>query len=404
MLLTPGADRAAQLTDDNAVLAAMLLVESAWAGVLGDLRVLRPQQAQSVSEQCTPGAYDVAALAAATESGGNPVIPVVAQLRRLVAESDSAAAALVHKGLTSQDVLDSALMLIAHDCAAAVGDRLLAAADAVARLADRERDTVMTGRTLGQPAVPTTFGAKAAGWLRALDSSLRTLTGLTFPVQCGGAAGTLSLAETLAPGHSREVAGRLAARLDLDEPVGPWHTDRSPVTAIGDAFTRVTGALGKIAGDILLGSRPEIGELSEPATDGRGGSSTMPQKHNPVLSILIRSAALQAPHLAASLHTSAALAADERPDGAWHAEWHPLLTLLTIVPIAAGQAAEVATGLQVHRDAMRANVDAAMPGLVAERESVTPGPVDPADYLGDVPAVIDRSLAAHARLREELGL
>lgn len=403
MLLTPGADRADGLTDDTAVLSAMLSVESAWAGVLGDLGVLTPQQAQVVADACNPSRYDVSQLAANVESGGNPAIPVVAALRAQVAESDSATAALVHKGLTSQDLIDTAVMLIARDCAAQLQRSLLAATDAVADLAQRERGTVMTARTLGQPAVPTTFGAKAAGWLRGLDDALRAVSALNFPVQCGGAAGTLSLLETLAPGLAATAPGLLADRLGLTEPVGPWHTDRSPVTALGDGLTRASDILGKIAGDIVLAARPEIGELSEPPAPGRGGSSTMPQKHNPVLSVLVRSAALQAPHLSASLHTSAALAADERPDGAWHAEWQPVMSLLTLVPTAASQAAEVLSGLEVHREAMQANVDAAMPALVAERRSVRPDEsVSAADYLGVVPALIDRTLDGHATLRKEL--
>lgn len=402
MLLTPGSGRARHLTDDAAILSAMLSVEAAWAMVLGDLGVLGVDQAHLVADRCDPGEYDVSQLADSVESGGNPVIPLVARVRTAVAESDPAAAALVHKGLTSQDVVDTALMLIARDSTALLCDRLLSCADAVADLAGRERDTVMTARTLGQPAVPTTFGAKAAGWLRALDAAIRGLSALRYPVQCGGAGGTLSLLETLAPGRAIDAPALLAHRLQLTEPVAPWHTDRSPVTAIGDAIARSTDALGKVAGDIVQLSRPEIGELSEPVAEGRGGSSTMPQKHNPVLSVLVRSAAMQAPALAASLHTSAALASDERPDGAWHAEWSPFLQLLTIGPIAGGQAAEVLEGLQVHREAMQANVIAALPGLVAERRSVDPDPVDVSDYLGAAPSFIDRSLAAHADVREDL--
>jgi 3-carboxy-cis,cis-muconate cycloisomerase len=139
------------------------------------------------------------------------------------------------------------------------------------------------------------------------------------------------------------------------------------VTRLGDVLVRTSDALGKIAGDIVLMSRPELGELSEPVAPGRGGSSTLPQKRNPVLSILVRSAAIETPHLGAALHSAAALASDERPDGAWHAEWGPLTRLLVRVPTAAGQLALVLTGLEVHSTAMAENVAAAGPALLAER-------------------------------------
>jgi 3-carboxy-cis,cis-muconate cycloisomerase len=163
------------------------------------------------------------------------------------------------------------------------------------------------------------------------------------------------------------AADLLAIELDLASPGRPWHTDRSPVTRCSDVLVRTADAMGKIATDVILLSRSEIGELAEPSGDGRGGSSTLPQKRNPVLSVLIRSVALEAPHLGALLHTAAALAADERADGAWHAEWAALVRLLARVSSAGAQVAELLAGLEVDVAAMRRHVDAAGPALLSER-------------------------------------
>lgn len=368
MLLSPGSTRWPHLIDDAAVFQAMLDVEVGWLRVQARLGLVTEDDVAAVLAHADATDFDLAPVDAAVEAGGNPVIPMLAALRSSIG-TDTPAAAAVHRGLTSQDVLDSALMLLAHRSLEIVIDRLGAAAHATARLADTHRDTLLVARTLSQPALPTTFGAKAAGWLTALDGARAEASAAArgLPVQCGGAAGTLAAIDALAPGRALEAADLLAEELGLAPAGRPWHTDRGPVTRLGDVLVRTADALGKIAGDIVLMSRPELGELSEPAAEGRGGSSTLPQKRNPVLSILVRSAAIVAPHLGAALHSAAALAADERPDGAWHAEWRPLAGLLGSVPVAAAQLAVVLDGLEVHADAMRRNVDAAGPALVAER-------------------------------------
>jgi 3-carboxy-cis,cis-muconate cycloisomerase len=356
------------LVDDHAVLQALLDVEAGWLRVQARLGLVDDEVVAAVAAQAQATDYELADVAGGVEAGGNPVIPMLAALRsRLGAETSAAAA--VHRGLTSQDVLDSALMLLATRSLEIVIDRLGEATDATARLADAHRGTLLVARTLSQPALPTTFGAKAAGWLMALDEVRSEVATVAqgLPVQCGAAAGTLAAIDLLAPGRALEAADLLAEELGLAAPGRPWHTDRAPVTRLGDALARTSDALGKIAGDIVLMSRPELGELSEPAAEGRGGSSTLPQKRNPILSILVRSVAIDAPHLAAALHCAAALASDERPDGAWHAEWRPLTGLLRTVPIAAAQLAEALTGLEVHGDAMRRNIEAVGPALVAER-------------------------------------
>lgn len=386
-LLEPGAPRAASLTDDRAVLQAMLDVEAAWVRVQGRLGLVTDEVMAVVAAACVAGDHDVDDIGARAEGGGNPVIPMLASLRERVrllsvgrhdhadalgAETDAAsadAAAAIHRGLTSQDVVDSAVMLLVARAGEVLSRHLRAATDSAARLAVEHRDTVQVARTLAQPALPTTFGLKAAGWLGALDDVVDELATVrrALPVQCGGAAGTLSAIEALVPGRSAQAAAMLADELGLADPGRPWHTDRGPMTRVGDSLVRTADAMGKVATDVVTLSRAEIAEVREPSDDGRGGSSTLPQKRNPVLSVLVKAVAIEAPHLGATLHSAAGLAVDERPDGSWHAEWGALLRLLRRVVVAAAQTAEILAGLEVDVDAMRRNVDAVGPALVAER-------------------------------------
>ncbi len=371
-LLEPGSWRSSALVDDRAVLQAVLDVEVAWVAVQATLGMVPERDVDralgAVRAAGDATAYDLTDLARRSEGGGNPVIPVLTDLRARVARSDPAAAALVHRGLTSQDVLDTALMLVASRSLERLRASLSTSADALADLADRHRDTVMVGRTLTQHALPTTFGLKAAGWLSGVLDGLDAVDACraALPVQCGGAVGTLAAIDAFAPGRALDAASLLAGELGLAAVV-PWHTNRTPVTRLADALVTVADTLGKIGADVALLNRPEIGELAEPAADGRGASSTLPQKRNPVLSVLIRSVAIEAPHLAAQVHSAAALAVDERPDGSWHAEWPALIRLLGRVPAAAAQAAELLEGLEVDREAMHETVIAAGPSLVAER-------------------------------------
>ncbi|EWT02708.1 adenylosuccinate lyase [Intrasporangium oryzae NRRL B-24470] len=451
-MLSPGSHRLPDLASDGAVLGALVEVEVAWVRTQERLGLVTRAVTDAVSALGATVGRAVDEIARDAEPGGNPVIPVVHALRRAVGATPGASTA-VHRGLTSQDVVDTALMILAHRALGAALESLVRAADAAAGHARAHRHTVMSARTLGQPALPTTFGAKAAGWLGALDDAideLRTVRA-SLPAQCGGAVGTLSLVEALTPGRALEAAEIFADEVGLVA-ARPWHTDRSPVTRLGDALTRTADALAKVAGDVILLSRPEIGEVAEPAADGRGGSSTLPHKRNPVLSVLVRAVGIEAPHLAATLHTAAALAADERPDGAWHAEWGALTRLLSRVPVAAAQLADVLCGLEVHNDAMSRNVRAVGPALVAERilqllpslpggEALVPdvrdalrrggsgdevrallaegldgrGPegealdarvddlLDPAAYLGVAALLVDQALERHASHRDRAG-
>ncbi|MCX2951620.1 lyase family protein [Lentzea sp. NEAU-D7] len=372
MIVLPGSHRADGLVDDAALVRAMLEVEVAWARVLGVSLSL--------------GDWVPSLDPAEVEAAGNPVLPLVSALRDEVSET-------VHTGLTSQDVLDSALMLLARDVLERVSADLGRVAGALARLACEHRSSVMAGRTLTQHAVPITFGLKAARWLVGVLDSVDELeiVARTLPVQCGGAAGTLSrVPDPLA------AASEFAGHLGLVWPGMPWHTYRAPITRLGDAVVRCCDALGVMAADLLTLGRPEIGEVREGFVAGRGGSSTMPHKRNPVLSVLVNSAALRAPGLGAQLHLCAARAVDERPDGAWHAEWPALRALLELAVVAASQAAELAEGLEVRADVMARRADEAAADLLAERG----GGTDPASYLGAAEAFVDEALR---RNRSRLG-
>lgn len=383
LLFAPGTAVTAQGADDAAFARAMLDVEAAWVRAQADLGLAPGAAADTVEAAATLDALDLPAIGAQAENGANALIPLLAVLRRQVTAADPVAdvgaARFLHRGLTSQDVIDTALVLLLRRAAEATLADAEAAAENLRSLAAEHRQTPMVGRTLAQHAVPYTFGLKAATWLQGVDTAiaaLRTRVG-RLPVQCGGASGTLAAVGTLTAGTGvtpLELAGRFAARLGL-RPAAPWHTARLPLVEAADAFALLADALGKLATDVVLLSRPEIGEVAEPAAPGRGGSSAMPQKRNPVLSVLIRRTALTVPHLVAQLHLAAALADDERPDGAWHSEWPALAALLRLVPAAAASAAELTGGLVVHADRMLATLTAAAPGVLSERITAVAGPL-----------------------------
>ena len=404
-LLRPGADRADSLIDDAALLAAMVHIENGWLAVLVAAGVAPRAAASNLSDLVS--ADDIATLSAQAEASGNPVIPLVGMLRARLADQNPTASRWLHRGLTSQDVLDTALML----CSRAVLDHVMVEVHrqvvALADLAARHRDAVLPGRTLTQYAVPITFGYKAATWLSAVLDAADDLVLVrqNLPAQVGGAAGTAAATTELAAiagltdpaGVAVTLSGALADQVGLSKHV-QWHTTRRPLTRLADALVAATDAWGRIANDVLVLSRPEIGELSE----GTGGpSSTMAHKHNPVLSVLIRSAALSAPMLGAQLHLAASQAVDERPDGAWHAEWVPQRTLALACAVAAGQTTDLLGGLVVHADRMAENASAGAADLLTERAAMRdlagaePLDGDVAHYLGAtrlfVTAVLDRA-------------
>ncbi|MBB3051627.1 3-carboxy-cis,cis-muconate cycloisomerase [Prauserella isguenensis] len=391
-LLEPGAHRAADLTGDAAVAEALRTVEIAWLHSLAKTGAMEAADAGRAAEALARVRLDVDELARKTEDAGNPVVPLVTALRGAL--GDDRLAARVHRGLTSQDTLDTALVLLARDAFDRIGAELRTTADHLAALAERHRDDVMPGRTLTQYAVPVTFGLTAAQWLAGVLDAGGAVRDRRdrLPVQCGGAAGTLSLVAELGP-DPVSTGRTFAAELGLRWPGLPWHTRRRPITDIGDALVGVCDALGVVATDVGVLGRPEIGEVHEGSSPGRGGSSTMPHKRNPVLSVLIRGAALQAPQLGAQLHLAAAQAVDQRPDGPWHAEWPALRRLLELVITATSQATELVQGLEVDTATMRAHADSAADRLLAERG--TSG--DPAGYLGAAGRFVDTVLDRHRR-------
>ncbi|MFG1696084.1 3-carboxy-cis,cis-muconate cycloisomerase [Nonomuraea sp. NPDC049309] len=386
---------AAGATGDAAVLQAMLDAEAALTRAQAALGLAPAEAAAAVTAAARAEAFDLPGLVARARSGGNPVIPLVADLRRAA----SSYGAYVHRGATSQDIVDTALMLVAHRALGPVLAELDGVLERLAALAAEHRGTPMAARTLTQQAVPTTFGLKAAGWLslcadaaERLDAARRAL-----PAQLGGAAGTLAAFETDArqepdgraePGEASqgpdaralalELPARFAAELGLAAPVLPWHVLRTPLADLAHALAFTAGALGKAAADVLVLSRTEIGEVTEGVG---GGSSSMPHKHNPVRATMIAAAARQVPHLTATLYASLA-AEDERPSGAWHAEWQPLREALRLVAGAVRDAAELVADLRVHPDRMAGN-------LAVEGD---PGPA---------PALVDRALARHHENRRK---
>ncbi|MFE0044417.1 class-II fumarase/aspartase family protein [Streptomyces albireticuli] len=376
-------------TGDRAWLQAMLDAEAALARAQARLGTVPGTAAESVTRAARADLFDPRALALAARETANPVVGLVKALTSRVAAQDPQAAEYVHRGSTSQDILDTATMLVAHRALGPLRADLTRIARALAHLADRHRDTLMAGRTLGLHAVPTTFGLKAAGWRQLVLDAGRRVEHVRrhLPVSLGGAAGTLAgylayarLEGTDDPGYAGRLSAAYADETGLARPALPWHTLRTPLADLAAVLSFTTGALGKIATDVLTLTRTEIAELAEPATAGRGASSAMPQKQNPVLATLVRSAALQVPHLAAGL-TQSLLSEDERAAGVWQAEWQFLREALRLTGGAAHTAVELAEGLTVHAGRMRENLALTGARIVSERLAAELAP-----HLGKVTA------------------
>jgi 3-carboxy-cis,cis-muconate cycloisomerase len=366
---------AARLTSDAAFLQAMVDAELALSRSLVD-GGLAPEWMLGVCDALTEaGPFDVAAIAAEGRAGGNPVIPLVAHLGAAAEAVHTGASDHIHTGATSQDILDTAAMLVARRVTDEVAERLVELAAALAALADKHRDTVMAGRTLGQHASPISFGFLVAGWLDGVLSAWQRLHGVraTLPAQYGGAVGNLAVLTDIASARRTDAAPqgtadagaadavdivvtRFAERLRLVAPRLSWHTNRVVVAELASALAAATGVAGSFALDVTVLSRTEIGEVSERLGSGEGGSSAMPHKRNPVTAVLITAAARQSPALVATLFGSM-LAEDQRPSGAWHAEWQALRDLERLTISATSAAASLAGRLDVDVERMRANLD-----------------------------------------------
>ncbi|MFD7100130.1 lyase family protein [Streptomyces xanthophaeus] len=383
-------------TGDLAVLQAVLDAEAALARAQARLGAVPAAAAEAVTAAARAELYDLREVAVRARAAANPVVALVRMLAEEVARKDPQAASYVHQGSTSQDVLDTALMLVAARTADLVLADLDRTATALAALALRHRGTPMAARTLGQHAVPTTFGLKAAGWLQAVldaEERLRRVREEGLPVQLGGAAGTLAgyleYARLNAPAgtagtaegtaaYAQGLPSAVAAELGLAEPLVPWHTVRTPLADLAAALSLTATGLGTFAADVQLLSRTETAEVTEPAAAGRGASSAMP--HLPGL---------------VSTLAHAAVADDERPAGAWHAEWEPLRTALRLTGGAAATAAELAEGLAVHPDRMRANLELTGGLVVSERLAAVLSP--------DLGRAAARDLVAAASARAAAG-
>ncbi|MFV3074887.1 3-carboxy-cis,cis-muconate cycloisomerase [Niveispirillum fermenti] len=345
----------ASLFDDRAVLGAMLRVEAALASAQSSIGMVPASALAPIHAACNPDLYDIAELGRATALAGNPAIPLVKALTAKVAATDPAAARHVHRGATSQDIIDTGFVLRARDAVALLLTDLDRAIHALADLSRRHATTPMAGRTLWQQALPITFGLKAAGWLSML---LRVRTRLSDAgtavsvLQFGGAAGTLASQG----GQGLAVARALAIELSLPLPDTPWHSQRDRIADLGAALGLLTGSLGKIARDIAHLMSSEVAEVFEPAAAGKGGSSAMPHKRNPVGTTIALSAANRAPGLVATLLT-AMVQEQERGVGGWHAEWPVLAELFALTSGAMAHMAETLSGLELDPDAMRANLN-----------------------------------------------
>jgi 3-carboxy-cis,cis-muconate cycloisomerase len=430
---------AAGLVSDRAFVDAMVEVEVALLEALAETGLAPEGAAREMTEAFGSGRleFDLNDLGRGTGEQGTPIPALLRALRRQLPER---ASAHLHKGATSQDVIDTAMMLVTRRALGVVLADLAAAADACASHVERWRGAIVPGRTLLQQALPVTFGLKAAGWLSGLDGAradLAVVRDRDVALQFGGAVGTLAnLGE-----RGLDVADALAARLGLAAPSAPWHTIRLRPARVASACGATLGVLGKIGRDVVLLAQSEVAEVAEGGGEGRGGSSTMPHKRNPVGAVGLVACAQRGPGLVATM-LAAMLQEHERGAGGWQAEWETLLELLRLTGSAAAIARELLSGLEPDPDKMRADMEltgglvmsesvaaALAPSLGrgyaqelverAARQSVESGrefrevllernevrdalgpegldaALDPAGYLGVAGELIDRALAAH---------
>jgi 3-carboxy-cis,cis-muconate cycloisomerase len=356
----------AALFSDESVLRAMLEFETALARAEARHGLIPPEAADAIAAAAVPSNFDVSILADAAFRAGTPAIPLVKMLTDQVRKTHAAAARFVHWGATSQDVADTAMSLLLKRAEPILIADLLRLEKALADLSERHKQSVMLGRTLLQPAPPVTFGLKASGWLASVRRGRQRLQKafrVAAVLQFGGASGTLaSLGDRGIP-----VAEALSAELGLgDSPPTPWHTQRDQLATLMCACGVLTGSLGKMARDISLLMQSEVGEASESGGEGRGGSSTMPNKRNPTACVLTLAAAHRVPGLVATF-LSAMLQEHERGVGGWQAEWPVVAGVVQSTGVAIASMAEVAEGLSVDAEKMRLNIENRNGAIFAER-------------------------------------
>jgi len=353
-----------EILSDSARLNRMLRAEAALAAAEASLGVIPKGAAKPIADACHARFYDVGALGLAAVSAGNLAIPLVKALTAEVAKKDPEAARYVHWGATSQDIIDTALVLELR----AVIDDLLTEIDraipAFTTLAEKHRHTATVGRTWLQQALPMPFGLKVAGYAAALTRArarLKRVRNEDLVLQFGGATGTLAALGD----RGLEVAIAFARELDLPLPDAPWHTHRDRLGEVASALALLAGTCGKIARDVALLMQTEVGEAFEPAGEGRGGSSTMPHKRNPVAAAAGLACAAIAPQLCATI-LAAQVQEHERAAGAWAAEWPTFPALALVTSGALNSVVDIAEGLDVDDERMRANLDITGGQIMAE--------------------------------------
>ena len=377
-------EAAADAFSPTARLQAMLDFEAALARAEAAVGVIPARAVPAIEAACRADLYDLAALGAEAALAGNTAIPMVRHLTRAVKAADEESSRYVHWGATSQDAMDSGLMLQLRRFLDGLDADLAALVDGLADLADRHRATPMVARTWLQHALPTTFGLKAAGWLDALGRDCERITAAhnRLALQFGGAAGTLAALGDAGPA----VAEALAGELGLPLPALPWHASRDRITELASSLGILAGTLGTLGRDISLMMQMEVAEAFEPSAPGRGGSSTMPHKRNPVSCAVLLSTAIRAPALVGGL-LAAQVQEHERGLGGWHAEWQALPDLCRLVAGAARHARETIAGLTIDAERMRTNLDLTRGLILAEAVTMALG-----DRMG--------RMAAHSRVAD----
>ena len=372
-------DALEQLLADDARIRAILRFEAALALAEARAGVIPEGAAHKIAQYCDSAKIDPATLATQAALSGNFAIPLVRRVIEGLSQHDKDAARFVHWGATSQDAIDTGFLLQARDVLSVVEADLARMSETLVCLVGKHRLTPMVARTWMQHAAPTTFGVVAAGWLDAIlrhRTRLAELRPRVQTLQFGGAAGTLAALHE----HGPVVAKHLADELQLALPPSPWHSHRDRMAELAAFFGLLAGTLGKLGHDISLHAQTEIGELAEPSAEGRGGSSTMPHKRNPITCAVLIAAATRAPGLVSTI--LAAIPQEfERGLGGWQAEWETLPELLRVSAGALHHCAAMLPELEVHSERMRENIDASRGLIFAEAVSVAL-----ADRMGKMPA------------------
>ncbi len=349
---------------DRACLQGMLDFEAALARAEVRAGIIPSSAAMTIAAKCDVALFDVAKLGRAVKLAGNIAIPLAKALAALVAQSDRDAARYVHWGATSQDAIDTGCVLQLRQALTLIVGDLDRLAHGLADLAVKHRSTIIVGRTWMQQAPPTTFGAKVAGWLDAVNRHRERLgetRGRALVLQFGGAVGTLAALGA----RGNDVAKLLSEELALPLPEIPWHSHRDRMAEVATTLGLCVATLGKIAKDISLHSQTEVGEVFEPTESGRGESSTMPHKRNPVASAVVLSAATRVPGLVSTMLT-AMVQEQERGLGGWHAEWQTLPEIVSLSAGALQQLAETVPRLEIDAQRMTENLEATHGLIFAE--------------------------------------